>query len=374
MNEIEILLEKENGEKTIALESEGTIILPNLEVLEVTPTKEQQVFNHKNSDGYDNVIVNPIPNEYVIPEGTLDVDANGDVDVTMFRMARVGVAPVLQDKSITITENGTQNITADAGYGGLGNVEITTNIEGGSTGEPDYITDGLVAWFDGEDEFNSECKLMNRVGEDYIYVKNHKIMGSSNVIYNPPIKPYGSKSIPNNMVYSYEMSRDYFNNGYTYEVVGRVTSRYNDCGSSGGWLLASNMSGAWGVGLTESSGKLVFVNNSSTNSRTYTGYYNKKFGASVYTEEVFTRDNPSGAVRLQVSVDGDPYHTVVEKSSASRSSNTYGMAVMSYYTTQSNAYRINGEVYCIRIYNRKLTEEEITHNHAIDVERFGLEK
>ena len=104
-------------------------IYPPIENLEVTPTKEQQVFNHENSYGYDEVVVEPIPDEYIIPDGTLDVDANGDVDVTMFRMARVGVytPPNLQDKEITINENGTHNIVADEEYDGLNQVAVTVD-------------------------------------------------------------------------------------------------------------------------------------------------------------------------------------------------------------------------------------------------------
>ena len=36
--------------------------------------------------------------------------------------------PVLQDKEVTINENGTTNITADEGYDGLSEVEVTTNV------------------------------------------------------------------------------------------------------------------------------------------------------------------------------------------------------------------------------------------------------
>lgn len=43
-------------------------IYPPIENLEVTPTKEQQVFNHENSYGYDQVIVKRIPDEYIVSE------------------------------------------------------------------------------------------------------------------------------------------------------------------------------------------------------------------------------------------------------------------------------------------------------------------
>lgn len=70
-----------------------------------------------------------------LPEisGTLEIAENGEVDVTTYKTARVGVytPPNLQDKSITITENGTQNITHDNGYDGLRNVEVITKVESG---------------------------------------------------------------------------------------------------------------------------------------------------------------------------------------------------------------------------------------------------
>lgn len=34
--------------------------------------------------------------------------------------------------------------------------------------------------------------------------------------------------------------------------------------------------------------------------------------------------------------------------------------------------RINGKIFCIRAYNRRLTDEEIAYNHLIDKARFGL--
>lgn len=61
MEELEIVLECEtNEEQEIELISEGTIIYPQLEDLTITPSREQQIFNHPNSYGYDNVIVEAI--------------------------------------------------------------------------------------------------------------------------------------------------------------------------------------------------------------------------------------------------------------------------------------------------------------------------
>ena len=40
-----------------------------------------------------------------------------------------GKAPKLQEKSVTITNNGTTNVIPDTGYDGLNNVAITTNVD-----------------------------------------------------------------------------------------------------------------------------------------------------------------------------------------------------------------------------------------------------
>lgn len=107
-------------------------IYPPLENLTVEPTKEQQVFNHENSYGYDNITVQPIPDEYIIPEGMLPITENATYDVRKFARVSTSVhpAPNLQDKSITINENGTHSITADEEYDGLNQVDVTVEVEG----------------------------------------------------------------------------------------------------------------------------------------------------------------------------------------------------------------------------------------------------
>lgn len=95
-----------------------------LEDLTITPTEEQQIFNHPESDGYNvvtvgaiklqtkevtptkesqevvseeeynglkNVLVNPIPDEYIIPTGTLEVTENGEYDVLEKEKVNVSV-------------------------------------------------------------------------------------------------------------------------------------------------------------------------------------------------------------------------------------------------------------------------------------------
>lgn len=69
-----------------------TEIYPELEDLRVTPTKETQVFQHLDSYGYDNVKVTAIPEEYVIPEGELNISDNGSYDISEYATANVKVS------------------------------------------------------------------------------------------------------------------------------------------------------------------------------------------------------------------------------------------------------------------------------------------
>lgn len=87
---------------------------------EITPTKKTQTVSaDEGYDGLNNVTVNPIPDEYIV--------AN------------------LQDKSITLTENGTQTVIADEGYDGLNSVKVVANV-GGSISNKNIIEEFYDAY------------------------------------------------------------------------------------------------------------------------------------------------------------------------------------------------------------------------------------
>ena len=59
-----------------------TVNVINLQDKEVTPTKEQQnITSDENYDGLNKITVNPIPNEYLIPTGTIEITENGEHNV-----------------------------------------------------------------------------------------------------------------------------------------------------------------------------------------------------------------------------------------------------------------------------------------------------
>lgn len=53
------------------------------------------------------------------------MDAKFDFDF------KAGYPQKFQEKTVNITENGTQVITPDEGYGGISKITIVTNVQGG---------------------------------------------------------------------------------------------------------------------------------------------------------------------------------------------------------------------------------------------------
>lgn len=110
-------------------------INPITQEKEVTPTKEvQNVEPDKDYTGLSNVKVNPIPNEYIIPSGEININSNGTYDVTNKASANVNIPEkVLGTK--TINSNGTYK-AVDENLDGYSEVEV--NI--GTTIDPKLKT------------------------------------------------------------------------------------------------------------------------------------------------------------------------------------------------------------------------------------------
>ena len=123
--EIEFEIQEEDIPLTMNLEDDVYLVEPKTESLEVTPTKETQYFESETGIYYGNITVNPIPDEYIIPDGNLEINQNGTYDVNNYSSAEVNVPEkVLGTK--TITTNGTYNATDD-NLDGYSKVEVATS-------------------------------------------------------------------------------------------------------------------------------------------------------------------------------------------------------------------------------------------------------
>lgn len=95
----------------------------DLQEKQIVPTKEiQEVVPDSEYEGLKKVTVGAIPEEYVIPNGEIEISSNGSIDVGGYKTANVNVVPKLQDKSIVPTKE-TQEVKADEGYE-LGTVTV----------------------------------------------------------------------------------------------------------------------------------------------------------------------------------------------------------------------------------------------------------
>lgn len=109
-----------------------------------------------------------------------------------------GSTPQLQDKSITITENGTQNVTADSGYDGLNSVEVTTNVSGG--GGLDWSAIGYEDTPQGIiDGYNYALEIKNNW--DATSTMPYKFQNDKNLIFMPFVDITKSSDLNNMFEY-----------------------------------------------------------------------------------------------------------------------------------------------------------------------------
>ena len=98
------------------------------ETKSVTPTTSAQTVNPTSGKYLKAVNVGAIPSDYVIPTGTQQITENGTYDVSGKANAVVNVVPNLEQKTVTISENGTTEVTPTSGKDGMSKVTVTTNV------------------------------------------------------------------------------------------------------------------------------------------------------------------------------------------------------------------------------------------------------
>ena len=244
--------------------------------------------------------------------------------------------------------------------------------------EPDYIQDGLVAWWDGEDAPDENNYWRSRVGDDYIY-QYKTAFGSTSKLNFKTLHSIIEKSYKNNSMYGLVTNKDYLVQGYTIEVVGKATSTANntDINSSNGGatLIAFNKSNSPYVCVTgkETEGWYAPINAdaSAVTPVKYSGLYYKRHTFALHLTQIIPRGGSGDTQSVSYSMDGKDWLQTTPISCATPTKETRSMTVMCYY---DSSYYSSCEVNSIRVYNRKLTEEELRHNYEVDKARFDLDE
>ena len=148
--------------------------LENLQEKEVNPTKKkQEIIADKEYSALSKVTVNPIPDEYIVPSGDINITENGSYNVTEKANAIVNI-PTKTLGTKTITSNGTYKATDDD-LDGYSEVEVTTS----GVDINDYFGDtiqgtsgsnfGALGWMNVIKKFKSPLTVTSQYGAYMFY-------------------------------------------------------------------------------------------------------------------------------------------------------------------------------------------------------------
>ena len=227
-----------------------------------------------------------------------------------------------------------------------------------------YITDGLIAWWEGEDGFDENARWNSRIGTDYITPAKY---GYGNASTNPPVTV--DKAVYNNGMWGYTTQQDYCVKDYTIQVVGYLEGVASMSGTNMNMLIGCNMGASPMIGVS-GSGNGMFVNGSNlTHEKIYKNMIKRIFNASINFDTPPKRGGASN-MHILYSVNGEQWYLATD-SNETHTSKGSNITVLSYY---SDTYRsLGAKIYSIRVYNRKLTEAELEYNYQVDKAKFGIE-
>lgn len=237
--------------------------------------------------------------------------------------------------------------------------------------EETYIQDGLVAWFDGEDALDEQGRWLSRIGDDYFYQSSGTSGKVSDLKTENAIVSDGTFSLVN--------VKDYLLTDYTFEIVGKAAT-----GNSVD-LFTFNKQQSVHVNIGRNGQDEFNVINGGLElqyyEKLYTGLVDKRCTFALNLFAVAPRGTINGHTRLFYSLNGDKWNTWGFSLDNRANGGAYmgngngyqgqNCCLLGYY---SNQYPAAGEINCVRIYNRKLTDEELAHNHSIDQKRFNLDQ
>ena len=173
----------------------------------VTPTSSQQLVSYDSGyTGLGTVTVYPIPSQYIVPEGTLQVTTNGIKDVTNYASINVNVpienfnvsSLIVTPSETTQTFNGSASSTAIYDYGTHGTSSYSVSLNVGQLYRAHYkyySNDGQTLAVEGDKTFTCSSELTQITS--YFSISSSEIRVTSNwydyyniEIYEVPVDGY----------------------------------------------------------------------------------------------------------------------------------------------------------------------------------------
>lgn len=247
------------------------------------------------------------------------------------------------------------------------NLPIVGNVP--DTPSNEYVQNGLVAWWEGEDELDALLHWNSRVGTDYIY----QIYPSSPTSANSFGTIKTENAYTNNTQFCLATNEDYWKQGYTIEVVGKTYNQNNSQNNAGASLMTFDKQCSIMMQIWGDNNIFGVINQHPDADMPYlfTDCNNKRYKYAISLDVLPSR-SMGGATEVSYALNDIGWYTR-KTNVQSGGANGYHLLFLAYYSG-SSGYRINGEISSIRIYNRKLTPVELQHNYEVDKQRFELDE
>lgn len=222
----------------------------------------------------------------------------------------------------------------------------------------DYVTDGLIAYYDAENNIGTGHSDTTTIWKDLSGNNNDVILNPAHKFKSNVLecsKKESAYSISKNAIFV-EEPKD-----YTIEVVAKFNT------TESGWICSARNSG-------DAEGIQIFQHTDSEYRQAYglfqhsNGEYKQvKFKPRI--QEIFNRSITYKTDAQELNVFENA--SIVEKVTAEYAS-IGGKKLQVGGTTWNKDISLNGNIYNIRIYERTLTEQEMLHNYNIDKNRYNI--
>lgn len=233
-----------------------------------------------------------------------------------------------------------------------------------SASELGYVSNGLMCLYDGE--YNSEFGKSKKTKTWYDLSKNNNNATLKNFVFNKTSGWTGNSLLLDGKNDWVSMQKIY-NNNMTVEIALKILNEKDgkklyviDNYESGGMGIEKNTSGYMLGAVNVDGSYYTALSNNKINDNTKYSLTLQYDGSNILYRENDIKYNTYAEGRIKEPINSTRFALGVNASGEN------------YDNMESSEAFNNFEVYSVRIYNRALTDEEISQNYNVDKERFGI--